>query len=70
MDNKKQSSHDICRLYIHYDYAGFCVQKVESIEVEGEWYGEENDDCYDEYVSSYCEMLEKGVIAVYFKKFL
>ena len=68
--NKKIESHDICRLYIHYNYAGFCMQKVESIEVDGEWRGEEDDDCYAEYVSGYCELLEKGVIAIHFKKYL
>lgn len=67
--NKKQSSHDICRLYIHYDYAGFCMQRIESIEVDGKWVGED-EDCEGEYVSGYCEQLEKGIIAIHFKKYL
>ena len=67
---KKQSSHDICRLYIHYDYADFCMQRIESIELDGKWVGEDEDYCEGEYVSGYCEQLEKGVIAIYFKKYL
>lgn len=66
---KKLESHDICRLYIHYDYAGFGMQRVESIEVDGKWCGEE-DDCYAEYVSGYCERLDNDVVIIYFGKYL
>lgn len=63
LGNKDKMEHDICRLYINYDYAGFGIVRNEPIVIDENWI-EQHD--YDYYISGYCEELENDEIVIHF----
>lgn len=73
-----QSVHDICHLYIAYDYVGFGALRTECIEVEDirsseeleriEKLEDEGDYSFAEYVGGYCRKQKDGTILITFGK--
>lgn len=66
--NNNKSYHDIVRLYIDYEYAGFTMVKEEAIEISGHWGNVDDEDEFPQYIGGYCEILKGDVISVYFNK--
>ncbi len=75
---KGQAQHDVCHLYIDYDYAGFGSSRTECIEVEDirpdeelerlEKLEEEREYVFDDYVGGYCKKQSDGTLIITFGK--
>lgn len=78
LPNKRINDHNICRLYINYNYAGFGLSRRECIEVndirdqsvlqELERLEEEENIPNDSYIGGYCEKQYDGTILITFGK--
>lgn len=72
------STHDICHLYINYDYAGFGSRRTECIEIGDirpdeeleriEGLEEEGDYRFEDFVGGYCKKCSDGTIIISFGK--
>ena len=75
--NKSESSHDICNLYINYDYVGYGIDREERISIDdirsdkdlGELYSCEDQE-YDfcDYIGGYAKKEKDGSITIFFGK--
>lgn len=75
---KMQSDHDICHLYINFDYAGFGFDRTECVEIEDVRPDEElerlerlEDRCVyavDDFIGGYCKKQKDGAIVITFGK--
>lgn len=68
INGNEKTTHNICHLYIDYEYAGFGTGRVESIIVNGDWiYDRTVYEDYSHFVSGYCIKEKNDVIAIYFE---
>lgn len=75
---KMQSDHDICHLYIDFDYAGFGSDRTECVEIEDIRPDEEFERLqkledegvysFDYFIGGYCKKQEDGTILITFGK--
>lgn len=75
---KSQSNHDICHLYVDYDYAGFGSRRTECLKIEDirsdeelariEKMEEEGNYNFDYFVGGYCKKQNDGTILMTFGK--
>lgn len=75
---KGEAEHDLCHLYIGYEYAGFGVRSIECIEVEDirpdeelerlEQLEEEGKICFMDYIGGYCKRQQDGTYIITFGK--
>lgn len=76
--DRVQSEHDICHLYIDFDYVGFGFDRTECVEIEDirpdeeldrlEKLAEEGEYEFDDYIGGYCKKQEDGTIIITFGK--
>ena len=73
---KGRDEIDICHLYVTYNYAGYCINREECIEIHDVrpyecFENPENEDVYDEsFISGYAERQDDGSILIVFGKAL
>ena len=68
IDGDEKTTHNICHLYINYEYAGFGTAREESITVNGDWIDDKTiDEDYAYLVSGYCIKEKNDVIGIYFE---
>lgn len=75
---KMQSDHDICHLYINFEYAGFGSNRTECVEIEDIRPNEElerlakleEEGCFGfaDYIGGYCKKQKNGAIVITFGK--
>ena len=76
--NSDISTHDICHLYIEYDYSGFGARRVECVEIEDirsdeqlervEKLEEEGDGGFEDFIGGYCKKCDDGTYVILFGK--